>query len=77
MTKNWNLRSLPDKILVNNTFYLSPREKMDSDKFQNRHSKCNANYTFLFSCSSGIGINVLVECVGCGSIKDITDTNYW
>jgi hypothetical protein len=66
MERNWNLRSLPDKVLVNNTFYLSPREKMDSDKFQKKHSKCKSSFEFTFSYGSG-----------CGDDKDITDINYW
>lgn len=49
MARNWNLGSLPDKVLVNNTFYLSPREKMDSDKFQKKHSKCKSSFEFAFA----------------------------
>ena len=77
MARNWNLRSLPDKVLVNNTFYLSPREKMDSDKFQKKHSKCKESFEFTFSYSSGIGANIIIKCAGCGDDKDITDINYW
>jgi len=77
MARNWNLRSLPDKVLVNNTFYLSPREKMDSDKFQKKHSKCKSSFEFTFSYGSGIGAGCVVKCAGCGDDKDITDINYW
>jgi hypothetical protein len=54
MARKWNLGSLPDKILVNNTFYLSPKEKMDSDKFQKKHSKCKSSFEFAFAYGSGI-----------------------
>ena len=77
MARKWNLGSLPDKILVNNTFYLSPKEIDRVDEFKNSHDRAVSCFSYTFEQSSGIGMNVSIKCLACNAELDITDFDYW
>lgn len=70
-------KSLPEKILVNNTFYLTPLEYEDSERFKTGHKKCKGSFKYTFDNGSGIGSAVTIECSVCGNKLDVTDMEYW
>jgi|AntDeeMetagen681_2_1112603.scaffolds.fasta_scaffold28948_2 hypothetical protein len=76
MVKNLNQKSLSDKILVNNTFYLSEKEKAQYDQFRTEHKHCGMGILTMFS-PSGIGLSVSIKCMVCKAELDITDIDYW
>lgn len=76
MARNWNLKSLSDKILVNNTFYLSEKEKVQYDQFRTEHKHCGMGISTTFT-PCGIGLSVGIKCMVCKAEIDITDIDYW
>lgn len=72
-----NRESLSEKILVNNSFYLSDKEHEQARDFESQHNECGKGFSYSFSTGSGIGIGVDIECRGCQATQDITDLRYW
>ena len=66
---------IPDDPTI--SYSLKGKELTRYKEFCEEHKKCKKSVRVCFDHESGIGVNVVLQCLGCGKIETITDFDNW